>query len=288
MKKLSERIAILEKAGVDTSIYTPTLTGGNLSINNSQIHNDIVEDVQLENKKLFRRWITAQTFKMLQHKVRDPKDGKVKCDWNVYLRVMYSYDYTFKMMLKEVDDLRKLEIKDKEEFEERSHFFTQEVVVKTCEHYIKQLWKYIENKKKDRFVRLSKYGKVNIYEIDELFVNELRNLAEKMNSYSDDYNDIYHYLKDFMFLMNKLPYETPKCTQWKDAFKGSGAYYSLKNMILYHGVLLRDCSNKQESMHKLSRYLELYQGQGWRFHEMLKDTIKLNNFDLRESINRNK
>ena len=60
--KLSERIAMLEAMGIDT-------TGFNLEMNNNGIAivgqqtNKYVEDVQVNNNKLFRRWVLAQNYR---------------------------------------------------------------------------------------------------------------------------------------------------------------------------------------------------------------------------------
>ena len=86
--------------------------------------------------------------------------------------------------------------------------------------------------------------------------------------------------------MNKLPYDTPKCKAWKEAFKGNGAYYTLRNLVLSHKVILRGCRGMNDSLVKLNECLETYKGEYWRFHYMLKDTIEYNDFDLRESIRR--
>ena len=95
-------------------------------------------------------------------------------------------------------------------------------------------------------------------------------------------------LKMFIKHMIQLPDNTPKCKQWKDAFKGIGAYETLKNLILFHDVVLRDCTGKADSMTKLTNRLYEYKGEGWRMHAMLKDTINLNNFDLVRSIRAHK
>ena len=106
-----------------------------------------------------------------------------------------------------------------------------------------------------------------------------------------NYSDLYTELKKFIKKMNKLPDDTPKCSEWKDAFKGSGAYYSLKNMILFHGVVLKSygCTNKEESIEHLKRYTnDLHIGDFWRIHMKLKKVIAETGFDLRTSIARNK
>ena len=84
---------------------------------------------------------------------------------------------------------------------------------------------------------------------------------------------------------NKLPYETPKCATFKDAYKGIGSFESLKNLIRFHEVVLDGCDNKYDSERELYRILKnTPNSEVWRFHNLLVSTIELNKFDLRKSI----
>ena len=84
---------------------------------------------------------------------------------------------------------------------------------------------------------------------------------------------------------NKLPFETPKCAVFKDAFKGIGGFESLKNGIRFHGLVLEGCTNKYDSERRLYELLNReYKNEVWRFHQLLVDTIAYNNFDLKKSI----
>ena len=61
------------------------------------------------------------------------------------LKNMYGYNYTLSMMLDEVKVLSKLEERDQESFEERSHFFTKRVIVAVLEDYMNKLRKYVDS-----------------------------------------------------------------------------------------------------------------------------------------------
>lgn len=278
MKTLQERIALLEQAGVNTSKYELKLEGIVLKSDQKEIEG-IVGNKQVNNKKLFRRWITAQTFKMLNY-----EDG-----WDAYLRNYYDYKYQFNMMLEELRVLNKLELTDKEEFNERYKFFNQKVVIETCKHYMVQLRKYVyENTDKKGYIKLAKYGTIKADDVAKVFGNKLYSIIEEMER-ADTCAELYSLLKLFIRRMNKLPDNTPKCSLWKDAFKGNGAYYTLKNLILFHNVVLRDCNDKNTSLDHLENYAKiLNNGDLWRLHMLLKDTIELNNFDLIKSIESSK
>lgn len=278
-KNLSERIAMLEEMGIDTSKFNINLEGLTLNV----VADNAVKDKQIDNK-VFRRWVTAQTFKMLYEPSYNPNTRIWEYGWDNYLRNGYSYMYQFTMMLEEIKTLAKIEVKDEESFDERSRFFTPEVVTKTCIDYLDKFNEYVSanyNKKKD-VIKLAKYGNVNAEKCTEIR-HKLSECVEDM-VLADSYSELYAHLKKFVNEMVKLPFETTKCKEWKTAFRSIGAYESLKNMILFHDCVLIGCVNKKESMDKLAECLETYKGEYWRFHYMLKDTIEYNHFDLRESI----
>ena len=89
--------------------------------------------------------------------------------------------------------------------------------------------------------------------------------------------------------MVKLPYDTPKCSKWKDAFKGKGAYVTLLNIAKFHDVRIisyetGELLNRDDSVDYVESKLSAYRNQYWRFHELLKATIEANDFDLNRSI----
>lgn len=283
---LGKRLQVLEEMGFDTSKYNLEINGNQIEI--TGIAYQVVEDKQIDNKKLFRRWITAQTFKMIYEPTYNYTTRQREVGWDNYLRNRYDYKYQFTMMLDEIKTLVKLQARDKEDFEERSNFFNKEVVVATCKHYLRQLNKYVENNwnSKTDTVKLSKYGVVGAEEYVAI-VASLMDIIKDMEE-CREYSELYTYLKKFINKMNKVPTDTPKCPEWKTAFKGSGAYYSLRNLILFHRCILKGCANKQESIAKLESCLNTYKGEYWRFHYMLLETIEFNNFNLKESIQRTK
>lgn len=95
--------------------------------------NQVYNDGYVRNTRLHRRWIMAQMFRMLNYKspVTD------KSGYDAYLNERYGYQYQFDIMLQEVKVLTRLKTRDREAFEERNIFFTPDVVISTCEDYIK-------------------------------------------------------------------------------------------------------------------------------------------------------
>ena len=129
-----------------------------------------------------------------------------------------------------------------------------------------------------------------------MFVSDLNNKVYScLNLYlqainnSNSYKELEKCLRGFMNLMCKLPYGTPKCSQWKDAFKGKGSYVTLLNIIKFHNVRVvsfetGELLDRDSSVAYVESKLTKYKGNYWKFHELLKATIKANNFDLKKSI----
>ena len=142
-----ERMEKLNQAGINTSKYfTVNLDNGtkiHLIINENgqpvvvdnkadEIAKQIITDGYVRNTKLHRRFVMAQMFHMLNYVSYDKKES----GFNACLKKYYGYHYTLTMMLDEVKVLYKLEQRDKESFDERSHFFTKAVVIAVLEDYI--------------------------------------------------------------------------------------------------------------------------------------------------------
>ena len=246
------------------------------------IADQIITDGYVRNTKLHRRFVMAQMFHMLNYR---SYDGRLE-GYTDYLNFYYGYDYTFQMMLDEVKVLSKLEVRDKESFEERSHFFTKEVVIAVLNDYVEKLKQYVDSlpTKKCKGVPYKRIKNQNIFEADlqKKIYNPLIMSISKFK-YAKSYSHVYAYLKEFVHNMIKLPYQTTKSKVWIDAFKGEGAYYTLKNLIMYHGCVVHngyEVLTQRASMQELSNKLRAYQGEGWRMFAFMKKVVKDNNFDF--------
>jgi len=240
----------------------------------------------VRNTKLHRRFVMAQMFQMLNYKSYDGRDeGYTDC-----LRRMYSYQYTFDMMLEEVKVLSRLEISDKESLDERSHFFTKEVVIDVACDYVEKLKDYVDKlpTKKCKGVPYKRVKGTDIF-VEDLNKKLYRPLMSKIMyfKYAASYSSLYSYLKDFMKDMIKLPYNTPKSKAWIDAFKGEGAYYTLKNLVMFHNCYIDDNGAELTGLaakYYLNLMLDEYQGEGWRMFALMKKVIKDNNFDFNKRM----
>ena len=305
MMNKNERMNKLANAGIETGKYfninlpeglapgatislvinengQPVFVNGN---QNDVVANQIIEDGYVRNSKLHRRFIMAQTFHMLTYK---SYDGKYE-GYTDYLNLMYSYDYTFKMMLEEVRVLSKLEVRDKETFEERSHFFTKQVIVAVIDDYLEKLQAYVNNlpDHKCKGVPYQRIKSMNVF-VDDLYKRVYAPVAAYSTKirYARSYAEMYNILQRFMKDMIKLPYDTPKSKAWVEAFKGEGAYYTLKNLVMFHGCIIRGSGidviyRDSNAVAYLKIKLDRYKGEGYRMLALLKKVIKDNNFNFK-------
>ena len=259
------------------------------------ILNQIIEDGYVRNTKLHRRWVMAQMFRMLNYKSYWGNET----GYDACLRNSYGYMYQFDMMLEEVRVLSKLEVRDKESFDERSHFFTKDVVIATCKDYLEKLRAHVNslNNRKCKGVPYKRIKGKDIFVADlnkKVYEPIKRKIwrLEKVQNYTELYKELQKFV-DAMWV--NLPGQTAKCKVWIDAYKGSGAYYTLKNLVMYHNCKIyyesgsrnektTDVYAGTEAVKFIQSKLDEYQGEGWRYFAMLKKCIADNNFDFNQKM----
>ena len=254
---------------------------------NDVIRNQIIEDGYVRNTKLFRRFVMAQMFHMLNFK---SWNGKHK-GYNDCLKYMYGYNYTFKMMTEEVRVLSKLEVRDRESFEERVHFFNQHVVIEVLCDYLDKLKKHVSElpSKNCKGVPYKRVNGMNVFvtDLDKKVYKPLYDIIARVRRVRN-YTELYRELCNFNRNMIELPYDTAKSKVWIDTFKGAGAYYTLKNLVMFH-----DCGIKTDKFDVLlgtsavaflNKKLDEYQGEGWRMFALMKKVIADNNFDFNKRM----
>jgi len=288
----NERMEKLNAVGINTGKYfTINLDNGtniHLIIDENgnpvkiddPIASDIINDGYVSNTKLHRRFVMAQMFHALNYRSWDRKyEG-----YSAWLK-MRGIKYAFDMMLEEIRVLSKLEVRDNETFVERSSFFTKNVIVQTMTDYVTGLEKCIDKSKTYRCKGIP-YKKVNG---NNIFVSDL---CKKVYSplrgdisravYARNYQELYDAVRGFVKRMPNCT-DIAKSPAWIDAYKGEGAFYTLKNLIMFHhcGVKVGACMvYGAEAMRVLNQKLDEYSGEGWRMFAFMKKVIADNNFDF--------
>lgn len=312
------RVNVLNNAGVDTSNFFNlnmdipvgssiqiVINGIKYDISSEKHENEVLEDPIAKNivnngyvfnSRVDGRWVVAQTFKMLTTDSYNFKTKTHEKGWDAYMRNCYPYMYQFDMMRDEVHKLNRMEQQNDPDFLRLSNFFTKEVIIETCKHYFRQLKKFVK-KQKIRHCKGVPYIRLACR---DTFIKDLNRAIYRpivecicLLEESKNYDEIETNLKNFMKHMVKLPFDTPKCSAWKDAFKGKGAYVTLLNLVKFHDVLIVDTEkndkllDRDNSVDYIESLLVTYNGNYWKYHELLKQTIAVNDFDLRKSIEKN-
>ena len=303
MMNKNERMEKLNEMGINTGKYfTVALDNGtkvhliidengNAKQVDDVICNQIIEDGYVRNTKLHRRFVMAQMFSALNYVSWDRK----REGYNEWLK-NFGIKYQFEMMLEEVRVLGKLQERDAETFLERSNFFTREVVARTMFDYIEKLKAHINSNKtyKCKGVPYKKVKGENIFveDLDKKIYAPMRMDIRKVQI-ARNYNEIYKALKIFMNKMITIPYTTTKCKDWIDAYKGEGAFYTLKNLVMFHncGIVVWDNEKFEnrmaygiEAVKVLNERLYEYKGEGWRMFALMKKVIADNGINTKTYI----
>ena len=294
MMNKNERMEKLNAMGINTEKYFTVDLGNGASVNitidvhgnpvrvGDVIANNIIEDGYVRNTKLHRRFVMAQMFQGLNYKSYYRNEE----GYNAWLN-NHGIKYAFDMMLEEIRVLGKLEVRDEETFTERSTFFTKEVIIATMEDYIDKLKSSIEIQRtyncKGVPYKKVKGRDIFVVDLDKKIYAPMRWDVYKVKA-ARNYNEIYKVVSGFQSKMIKLPWTTPTSKAWKDAFKGEGAFYTLKNLVMFHSCGIEVNGNMvygAAAVSVLNKRLNEYKGEGWRMFALMKKVIKDNNFDFR-------
>lgn len=311
--KAQMRLEALKAAGVDVSKYFPLGDDQLIKIENGaavpvdmddatidEVGKHIVEGGYVSNWKLFRRWVMSQMFHMLRDM---DKNGRT---FNEVLQHK-GYEYQWRMLENELYAQMKMAAHgDHENAGARNRWFGGFVAADMAYDYIKKLRKYVDNNliykvKKDAHGNVKKTYKHtckgNPYvrlQNDDIFVADLEkkvyaplgNLARKMYD-SNTYKEVYDAVHEFNKKRKHLAWDTKQADAFITAYKGSGSYYTMRNLIMFHGARFMKNGRKMsetDSLKELESKANLYDEEGWRMLGVLKQLIKDNNISVQGKI----
>ena len=299
--KAEDRLAALKAAGIDTSnLFAMRGASGDevlVKQENGSLH--VIDDDDpmfrviysggtIPERSLFRRWVMSQMFHMLAY--RDHRG----C-WFGYTEALHrkGYEYQWKMTEEELRVQSRLFVNDKENFELRNRWFHRNVAVSLCKSYIGELEKYLKRLQVRKckgvpYVRV-KGKNIFVEDLQVKVVNPLRHaLASVMVAKTP--HDLWASFREFNGLRVQLPWNTRQDSAWVNAFKGSGAYFTMKNLILFHGCKVKGDNGtvypQIPSLSVLEHRAEEYarEDEGWRMLAMLKKFLDDNNIDIEKKM----
>jgi hypothetical protein len=221
-KQLSaeERLALLKAAGVKIPALQDFIKEhGDKSVEalNALFDEDdpIISELNkggfINNPELFRRWICAQTMRLL----------KDKYGWTHAVRKTYDIKYVFNQTKRELALLCKLRRKNPNDI--RFQFFTLDDM-------------------KSIFCDLMDYNRWYWYRND----TEKKTAIKRQIKCCSAYASLYDVIKNITWKFRSDCSFKPKA--WLNCFKGAGAYYTLQNIIRTHGLIIPKCNDMNESL----------------------------------------
>lgn len=281
MSKQLKRIENLKRAGYDVSRFL-SFNGGELILEKkdgkfNQVTDDFLEQLEQEilsthtipNNKLFRRFITAQVF------------ARLKDDFTKSLH-RSGNKYAWKMALEEYRVLSILEVRDVESFEERKIWFTKDVAISMIENEINNAIKQKEQGKIHRCkgVPYKKINKKDVFlsDFEDVIIKPFKNAIEDVLK-ATTYEKIYLAIKCMLNTSNICTDYACESKTFIMAYQGAGAYYSMKNLILFHNCKFDGMDTDQSIEHLKEKAVE-YQETGYKLLGLMKDFVSKNNFDF--------
>jgi len=298
--KAKERIEALKKAGVDVSElfamqsadgleFIASKRDGVISIleEDDPIFQAIIIQGTIPNRQLFRRWVMAQMFRIIY--ITTNTHGAYKpIGVSEVIRNM-GYEYQWKMLNNELYAQHKMmQNGDVDNFRDRNRWFNKRVVLDMAKDYIEKLKKRFEKLKlrKCKGVPYKRINGQNIFvdDFDKKVIKPLLFAVHKIQHAENTY-ELWHSVQEFNKRRIKMHWDIPQNAAWLDAYKGSGAFFTMQNMIRFHNCVVIDDNGKtlgkNASLAFLNKKAKLYENrEGWRLIGMLKKMLDDNNIDV--------
>lgn len=287
----TEKIEALRKAGVNVdNLFSmkgssgqeiiARMENGNLSVvpDNDPIFTAIIGRGTVPNRRLFRRWVMSQVFHMLNYKsYRGNATGFIAA------LEAKGYKYQWKMVVEEMRVQAKLAVEDPENYALRNRWFNDGCIIQMANDYLEQLAAHI-NKLKVRHckgVPYVKLGGKNVFtaDIQTKILNPIIKVMSKIEE-ADTPRKLYYAVNSFVRTIQNWWFtnDARMAQAFKDAYKGSGAYFTMKNLILFHGASFKNGCIKlgqKKSMSMLENKANEYatSQEGWRLFGVMKKLI---------------
>ena len=184
----------------------------------------------------------------------------------------------------------------------RNRWFNGDVASDMVTDYISKLRSYVDNNliwnvKKDKdgnekkaykhtckgnpYVRLQNKD-IFVCDLEKKVYTPLREIANEMAAVAT-YKQLYAVVRKFNKNRKHLEWNTKQADAFINAYKGSGAYYTMRNLIMFHGARFLKGGRKMSevnSLKELESKAKLYDEEGWRMLGVLKQLIKESGIDI--------
>ena len=268
-----------------------------------ELVDQITEDGEVFNRVLDGRWIMAQMFHMLNYENKY-RYGKGYNDALNHKGYMYQWNFLANRNHgKDEGELLRLAKRELDNNLDgvKELCFNSKLVVDMMYDYVNKLRSYMDTlpvryfKKKNvgkdlPYYRLGqRYAELTGKAHGDIFVTDInRDVISKYHriiartSRVRSYRELDRCVREFENIMIALPYDTLMCADFKDAYKKNGAYYTLNNLVKFHGCTVDGCHTKEEALNLIRN--KAIHGTGWELLGMLKEVVEDNDFDFAERM----
>lgn len=296
LSKAEQRIAALHAAGIDTSMYFPLGDDKVVRLENGRaVPVDMADDVEgkiaqggyINHYKLFRRWVMAQMFRTLRNMERRGTNFAEELQRK-------GYEYQWRMLVNELQAQDKmLRHGDAKSYEARVRWFSQRTVADMVSDYVSALRGYVTDhmlwrtnasglrvpKHRCKGVHYVRFNGRNVFvaDLEKKVFRPMLDIAEEMKAVSSP-SALLSLVKQFNRLRKRLPSDFKQSQVFIDAYKGAGAYFTMRNLILFHGARFRRYNGswtmtESSSLDHLEQKAVEYSEEGWRLLGVMKQLI---------------
>ena len=293
---VSKRGEVLAKAGVDTSRYfsielpnggTQLMTYDENGIpvavkSDDPIVQQIVSGGTVPNRSLFRRWVMSQMFHGLKFNCNYYGGG-----FSGWLR-LHGYKYQWKMIVEELRVQARLYGRDKENFLARNRWYNRDLVRQMAAYHIEQMRNDAlrRPKHKCKGVPYIRYDHQDYFvtDIEKKLIAPMREKAMRIDD-AQKPQDLYEATCAFVKVAHiNVTSDFTQCPDWKDAYKGMGAYATMQNLLRFHGCTFPKDNGfykpGKSGLQMLEAAAETYHDEGWRLLGLMKQMLDENHFDI--------
>ncbi len=261
------------------------------------VEKKLVEGGYVSNWSLFRRWVMSQMF----HYLREIESGRH--NFNELLQ-RHGYEYQWQMLEREFyAQVKMTKHGDRDNAYRRAMWFNGETAHYMAVHYVMQLKEYVNENliyrtnrygerkykhtcKGNPYVRLSNTN-IFVSDLEKKVYDPLMSLALAMRT--DSVETLYKTVHKFNKIRKHLAASTKQSMEFINAYKGSGAYFTMRNLIMFHGArFLKDGKFLSREMSLVELDYKASQciadDEQWRMLGILKQLIKDSGISIQGKI----
>lgn len=320
-----KRMDELQKSGVvfESTIKVKTADGktielkqtadGNIDLSDPVIKS-IINGGNLYDPRIAKQHVTAMMLKMLTRewyccgRATKKKNGQYDLSHFQKNMLRAGYEYTWKVLADKLNEQAHMaKNRDNKAFIEDNRWYNKALALRMFDDYMEQLKYIFENARVHRN-KNRKYIKFHYVtglgcSYQGVYISDFNRIYDELEQHrycianANNPTELSERVAELVKVMPRLrlapseykrgeePLVAKQCPEWQDAYKGYGAFFTMKNLILYHDCRVYmfhngKCKVLDESQ-SIEQINEWAQNQhGYWLMGALKQFLEYNNFDI--------